>query len=76
MHKGCQLYVVQIKDIHNEEDKPKLEYYVVLRNFKEVFVDEILDLFSRREINFCIELIPGSSPVSKEPYRMSISDLT
>jgi hypothetical protein len=63
-------------DIQNEEDKPKLKDYVVLRNFKDVFVDEIPNLLSRREINFCIELIPRYSPLSKAPYRMSISDLT
>jgi hypothetical protein len=38
IRKGCQLYVVQIMDIHNEEDKPKLEDYVVLRNFKDVLL--------------------------------------
>jgi hypothetical protein len=63
-------------DIHNEEDKPKLEDYVVLRNFKDVFDDEIPDLPSRREIDFYIDLIPGSSPVSKSPYKMSIMELT
>jgi hypothetical protein len=50
IRKGSQFYVVQIMDIHNEEDKPKLEDYVVLRNFKDVFVDEIPDLPPRREI--------------------------
>jgi hypothetical protein len=43
----------------NEDDKPKLEDYEVLRNFKDVFADEIPELPPRREIDFSIDLIPG-----------------
>jgi hypothetical protein len=49
---------------------------VVLRDFKDVFADEIPELPPRREIDFSIDLIPGSSPVSKAPYKMSIPELT
>jgi len=49
---------------------------VVLRDFKDVFVDEIPELPPRREIDFSIDLILGFSLVSKEPYKMSIPELT
>jgi hypothetical protein len=66
MHKeGVSIVCNSVMDIQNEDDKPKLEDYVVLRNFKDVFVDEIPELPPRREIDFSIDLIPGSSPVSK-----------
>ena len=41
-----------------------------------MFVDEILELPPRREIDLSIELLPGSTPISKEPYLMSLPELT
>ena len=42
-----------------------------MREFKDVFLDEILGIPPRREIDFTIELVPGVAPVSKIPYKMS-----
>jgi hypothetical protein len=53
-----------------------LEYFTVLHGFKDVFMEEILELPPRREIDLCIDLLPGSSLVSKTPYRMIIPELT
>jgi hypothetical protein len=39
-------------------------------------VDEILELPPRREIEFSIDLLPDSAPISKAPYRMSLPELT
>jgi hypothetical protein len=41
-----------------------------------VFVDEIPELPPRREIDFSIDLLPGSAPVFKAPYRMILPKLT
>jgi hypothetical protein len=41
-----------------------------------MFVDEIPELPPRREIDFFIDLLPGSTPISKAPYRMSLPELT
>ena len=35
------------------------------------FPDEVLGLPPKRDIDFTIELVPGKSPVSKTPYRVS-----
>jgi hypothetical protein len=42
MRKGCQVYSIQIMNLLEKEDKPNLEYFVVLRKFRDMFVDEIL----------------------------------
>ena len=36
-----------------------------------MFPNEIAGLPPMRDIDFTIELVPGSAPVSKAPYRMS-----
>ena len=47
----------------------------VVRDFPEVFADEIPDVPQEREIEFAIDLVLGTRPVSKAPYRMSASEL-
>jgi hypothetical protein len=53
-----------------------LKDFVVLRDFRDMFVDEIPELPPRREIDFSIDLLPSSSPISKVPYQMSLPELT
>ena len=43
----------------------------MLQEFRDVFLDEILGLPPKRDIDFTIELVPRAAPVSKTPYRMS-----
>jgi hypothetical protein len=76
IRKGCQVYAIQVTNLLEKEDKPKLEDFVVLREFRDMFVDEIPELPPRREIDFSIDLLPGSTPISKAPYRMSLPELT
>ncbi|GJS92240.1 hypothetical protein Tco_0774876, partial [Tanacetum coccineum] len=49
-------------------DKRKLDDIRVVRDFPEVFPDDLSGLPPVREIEFCIDLIPGASPVVKSPY--------
>ena len=39
----------------------------VVQEFEDVFRD-IIGLPSKREMYFCIELAPGTTPISKTPY--------
>ena len=40
-----------------------------------VFPEETPRVLPQREIDFSIEILPGSAPASKVPYQMSIPDL-
>ncbi|GJZ99394.1 putative reverse transcriptase domain-containing protein [Tanacetum coccineum] len=48
---------------------------VVVRDFPEVFLDDLSGLLTIREIEFQIELIPGAMPVAKYPYRLAPSKM-
>ena len=76
VRKGCQVYSIQVTSLAEKKDKKKLEDIVVLRDFRDIFVDDILELSPRREIDFSIDLLPGSAPISKVPYQMSLLELT
>jgi hypothetical protein len=58
-----------------EGDKPSLEDHPTLREYRDVFPEEVPGLPPRRDIDFSIELAPGAVPVSRTPYRMSTPEL-
>ena len=47
----------------------------VVENFWDVFPDELPGLPPNREIEFCIDFFPGTSPISIPPYRMAPAEL-
>ncbi|GKA16871.1 putative reverse transcriptase domain-containing protein [Tanacetum coccineum] len=51
------------------------EEIVVVRDFPEVFLNDLSGLPPIREIEFRIELIPGATPVAKSPYRLAPFEL-
>ncbi|GJU14114.1 putative reverse transcriptase domain-containing protein [Tanacetum coccineum] len=53
----------------------KQEEIVVVREFPEVFPDDLSGLPPIREIKFQIELTPGATSVAKSPYRLVPSEL-
>ncbi|GKA06168.1 putative reverse transcriptase domain-containing protein [Tanacetum coccineum] len=53
----------------------KLKDIVVVRNFSEVFPDDLLGLPPSREIKFRIDLIPGAMSIAKSPYRLTTSKM-
>ena len=46
-----------------------------MREFPDVFPEDLSGLPPDREIEFSIDLLPGSSPISKAPYRMAPVEL-
>jgi hypothetical protein len=71
--KGCQLYATHVEKKKNTKG-PSLEYFPVLQEFEDVF-QELPGFPPKREIDLFIDLIPGASPVSKKPYKMSTPEL-
>ncbi|GKA83166.1 putative reverse transcriptase domain-containing protein, partial [Tanacetum coccineum] len=59
----------KIRHLMSAKDKEqKQEEIVVVRDFPEVFPDDLSGLPPILEIEFRIELIPGAIPVAKSPY--------
>jgi hypothetical protein len=44
--------------------------------FPDVFLEELPGMPLDREIKFVIELVPGTAPIFKRPYRMAANQLT
>ena len=55
---------------------PKLEEIPVLKEFEDIFSEEVLGLPPKRDIDFTIDMIPGAVLTLKSPYRINIIELT
>ena len=47
----------------------------IIREYVDIFPQDLPGLPPAREISFEIELLPGSAPVSRAPYRMAPAEL-
>ncbi|GJR85942.1 reverse transcriptase domain-containing protein [Tanacetum coccineum] len=67
------------KDIRSlaciKADEKKLDDIRVVRDFPEVFPDDLLGLPLVRKIEFRIDLISGASPTVRSPYRLASSEM-
>jgi hypothetical protein len=71
--KVCQIFAAHMEE--TPKDKvPNLEDHAVLEYFEDVF-KEVPGLPLKRDIDFSINLMPGSTPVSKTPYRTSTLEM-
>ena len=52
-----------------------MDEILVVREFPYVFLDDIVGLPPEREVEFTIDLIPGTEPISIPPYRMAPIEL-
>jgi len=71
--KGCEGFLCHVK--RTEDVEPSLEDIPVVREFPDVFSDEIGCMPPLREVEFCVDLIPGATPISKAAYRIARAEL-
>nr|GFA23104.1 hypothetical protein [Tanacetum cinerariifolium] len=56
-------------------DGPSLETHPIVWDFSDAFPEELLGIPPEREVEFDIELIPGTQPISKASYHMAPIEL-
>ncbi|KAA0051054.1 pol protein [Cucumis melo var. makuwa] len=61
--------------VNIREPEVSLSSEPVVREYPDVFPDELLGLPPPREVDFAIELEPGTAPISRAPYRMAPAEL-
>ena len=57
------------------EVRPDLDLPRVVSEYEDVFLDKLPGLPLQRVVDFCIELHPGTSPISMTPHRMAPVEL-
>ncbi|GJZ54393.1 putative reverse transcriptase domain-containing protein [Tanacetum coccineum] len=56
-------------------DEPRMSGIPVVRDFTDVFPKDFLGLPLQRQVKFCIDLVPGATPVAKSPYHLAPSEM-
>ena len=69
LQKGCTRYLAHVVDTRSSE--MGLEDVPVVRDFPDVFPDNLPGLPPKREIDFPIDLVLGTALISLPPYRMA-----
>ncbi|GJU44622.1 putative reverse transcriptase domain-containing protein [Tanacetum coccineum] len=73
IERGCHLFLAHVTE--KEKSEKRLEDVPVIRNFLEVFPDDLSGLPPPRQVEFKIDLVPGVAPVARAPYRLAPSEM-
>ena len=73
LRKGCQGYLALVRDTTAE--KTSISDVPIACEFPDVFPDEFPGLSPHREIEFCIDVVLNTAPISMPPYRMTLVEL-
>jgi hypothetical protein len=68
---------IQIEQVSllNKVQGTSLNEIGIAREYPDVFPEYLLGMPPDRNIEFIIELLPGTPPISKRPYRMPVNEL-
>ena len=67
---GYLAYVVDTR-VDNELKKKTVGDVSIVREFTDVFPEDLLGVPPERQVEFHIDLVPGAAPVAKAPYRLA-----
>ena len=73
LRKGCQGYVAYV--VETGKEGTLVDEISMVKEFPDVFLDDIAGLPLDREVEFTIDLIPGTEPISILTYRMAPIEL-
>ncbi|GAV89773.1 zf-CCHC domain-containing protein/RVP_2 domain-containing protein [Cephalotus follicularis] len=74
LEKGCEGYLAYVIDRRKEKGL-SMEEIPIVCEFPDVFPDDLGSLPPKRNMEFVIDLLPGTAPISKSPYWMAPAEL-
>jgi Retroviral aspartyl protease len=73
MSTGCEYYLASV--ITTDAKEVDISTVLVASEYHDIFLDELPGLPPPCDIEFCIELQPGTVPVARAPYHMAHAEL-
>nr|GFC33322.1 putative reverse transcriptase domain-containing protein [Tanacetum cinerariifolium] len=67
--------IIRAQVMEKKSDEKRLENIPVVKEFLDVFLEELPSLPPVRPVEFQIDLIPRAAPVAREPYRLAPSEM-
>ncbi|GJV74297.1 putative reverse transcriptase domain-containing protein [Tanacetum coccineum] len=71
--RGCQVFMIQV--VEKKADEKRLEDIPVVKEFPDVFPEDLPGIPPVRQVEFQIDLIPGAAPIARTPYRLAPSEM-
>ena len=71
--KGCQGYLAHV--VLNDVVPSNVKEVGVVKHYPDVFPDDLPGLPPDRDVEFSIDLLPGTDPISLTPYIMAPAEL-
>ncbi|GJW54201.1 putative reverse transcriptase domain-containing protein [Tanacetum coccineum] len=65
----------QGNEAQDKSEKKRLEDVLIVRDFPDVFPEDLLGLPPTQPVEFQIDLIPSVAPVARAPYRLAPSEI-
>ncbi|GJU25951.1 putative reverse transcriptase domain-containing protein [Tanacetum coccineum] len=77
IQKGCQVYLAQVtsKKAKDKSEEKRLEDVPIVREFSEVFPEDLPGLPPARQVEFQIDLVPSAALVARAPYRLAPAEM-
>ncbi|GKC13889.1 putative reverse transcriptase domain-containing protein, partial [Tanacetum coccineum] len=72
---GNHLFKIDLMAMNLKSKEKRLEDVSVIRDFLEVFPDDLPGLPPPRQVEFRINLVPGAAPVARALYRLAPSEM-
>ena len=73
MRKGCETFLAVILD--SKRGQVDVEMIPVVREFSNVFPEELPGIPLEKDVDLAIEIVLGTVPMSRAPYRMAPTEL-
>ena len=73
LRKGCEAFLALVLD--SKRGQIELENILVVKDFSDVFLEELPGIPPVREVVLSIEILSGTNPTSRAPYRMALTKL-
>ncbi|GJS06093.1 putative reverse transcriptase domain-containing protein [Tanacetum coccineum] len=75
--KGCQVFLAHIitKKAEDKSEEKRLKGVLIVREFPEVFLEDLPGIPPTRQVEFQIDLVPGTAPVARASYRLAPSEM-
>ncbi|GKB93941.1 putative reverse transcriptase domain-containing protein [Tanacetum coccineum] len=77
MLKGCLVFLAHVitNEVEDKSEKKQLKDVPIVRDFLEVFPEDLPGLPLTRQVEFQIDLVHGAAPVARAPYRLAPSEM-
>nr|GEV09922.1 uncharacterized mitochondrial protein AtMg00810-like [Tanacetum cinerariifolium] len=76
-HGGCDVFLAHVttKESKDKSEGKRLKDVPIVRDFPEVFLEDLPGIPPARLVELQIDLVPGVVPVARAPYRLTSSEM-